>query len=198
MSVHALITTIRTRPEPTIFLILNRLDEIFAHFVGRRLRIPMFTQHHISQFRLIPLINRIFFFAISSGLRISRIGVQIPLGGFPLHTEIVTEFTLLALVAVSLFIELAHHSLGVHAKWHFLYLDGLEEFCGILSGLFFGGLLGGSTRLFGFFLFLVGVFVGFGLCFELGYLSAGASSFFLCSVSIRIGENSEWVGPDGR
>lgn len=104
-----------------------------------------------------------------------------------------TEFALFALVTVSLFIKLAYNGLWVHAKGHFLYLDGLEEFCGILSGLFFGGLFGGSTRLFGFFLFLVGVFVGFGLRFELGYLSAGASSFFL-SFRVRIVENGEWVG----
>lgn len=179
MSIHALITTIRTRPEPTIFLILHRLNEIFTHFVGRRLRIPVFTQHHISQFRLIPLINRIFLLAISSSLRISRIRVQIPLGRFPFHAKIVAEFTLFALVAVSLFIELAYDGFGIHTKGHFLYLDGLEEFGGILSGLFFGSLFGGSTRLFGFFPFLVGVFVGLRLCFKLGYLSAGASSFFL-------------------
>lgn len=181
MSIHALISTIRTRPEPTIFLILNRLNEIFAHFISRRLRITMFTQHHISQFRLIPLINRILFFAISSGLRISRVRVQIPLRRFSLDTQVVAEFTLFALVAVSLFIELADHSLWVDAKRYLLYLNGLEEFCGVAFGLFFGSLFGGSARLLGFFLFLVGVFVGFGLCFELGYLSAGASSFFLLS-----------------
>jgi hypothetical protein len=195
MSIHALITTIRTSPEPTIFLILNRLNEIFAHFVGSRLRIPMFTQHHISQLGLIPLVNRILFFAISSIIRISRIRVQIPLGRFSLDTQVVTEFALFALVAVSLFVELAYHSLWVNAKGNFLYLDGLEEFCSILFGLFFGGLFGGTTGFFGFFLFLVGVFVGFCLCFELSYLSAGASSFFL-SFRVRIVEDIEWAGHD--
>lgn len=179
MSIHALITTIRTRPEPSIFLILNRFNKVFAHFISRRLRIPMFTQHHISQFRLIPLINRILFFAISSSLRISRVRVQIPLHRFPLDTQVVAEFTFFALVAVSLFIKLTDHSLWIHAKRYLLYLNRLEEFCGVPFGLFLGSLFGGSACLFGFFLFLVGVFVGFGLCFELGYLSAGASSFFL-------------------
>lgn len=104
------------------------------------------------------------------------------------------KFTLFALVAVSLFIKLAYHGLGIHTKGHFLYLNGLEEFCGILSGLFLGSLFGGSTRLFGFFPFLVGVLVGFGLRFELGYLSAGASSFFL-SFRVRIVESShvDWA-----
>jgi hypothetical protein len=104
----------------------------------------------------------------------------------------VAEFTLLALVAVTLFVELAHNSLWVNPKGYFLYLDGLEEFCSVPFGLLCGGLFGLSTGFFGFFLFLVGVFVGFRLGFELGYLSAGASSFFLyCSVRLQM---SKWVG----
>lgn len=140
----------------------------------------MFTQHHISQLGLIPLINRIFLLGICSSIRISRIRVQISLRGFSLDAQIVAKFALLALVAVSLFIELTHHSLGVHAKGNLLYLDGFEEFRSISFGLFFGRFFGRSTGLFGFFPFLICILVRFGLCFKLGYLFSGASSFFLC------------------
>src|SRR5438034_9877024 len=103
VSVHALITPIRTRPEPAVLLILHRFDKIFAHFVRCRLWIAMFAQYNSPQLFFIPFIHCIVFLVVL--FSISCIRVQIFLSRFPLYAKVVTEFTLSSLLAVPFLIK---------------------------------------------------------------------------------------------
>ena len=72
MSVHTLVPTIWTLPEPTIFTVLDGIDEIFTYFIRRRLRVTMLGHDHLSKFLLVPVVHVLFlgplFFAISGVL----------------------------------------------------------------------------------------------------------------------------------
>ena len=46
--VHALISTIRACPEPSVFAILDSLNEELANLVGCGLRIAMLVEHDLS------------------------------------------------------------------------------------------------------------------------------------------------------
>ena len=50
MFVHALVAVVGARPEPSVFAILNGIDEEFAHFVGGGFGVAMFTKNYLSQF----------------------------------------------------------------------------------------------------------------------------------------------------
>jgi hypothetical protein len=161
MPVHTLIPAVRTRPEPAVLPLLHGRDEILAHFVCCRLRIPVSTQHHFPQLLLIPIIHLIFL-QILLPLRLlllPRILVQIPLRALPLNIQIMREFTLLPLFALSLLEKLAQHRLGVHPKRHLLDLHRFEEF-----GCFEARLLGGVL------LFFFGFFFGFFALFIRGFV----------------------------
>lgn len=89
------------------------------------------------------------------------------------------ELALAALLAVALLVERAHQGLGVHAKRHFLRLDGLEEICGLALGLFGGFLIPFTLFLRGLLLLVFGTFVGLLLRLHLGYLFLRLRAFFL-------------------
>lgn len=46
MLIKTFVSTIWTLPEPSIFLVLDSLDEVLADFVGRSLGIAMLAQHN--------------------------------------------------------------------------------------------------------------------------------------------------------
>lgn len=164
MSIHALITTVWTRPEPTIFSVLDCLNEVFADFLSRRPWITMLAKHHITKLFLIPLLHSILLFNLGGIVfRISRVRVQIPLSRFAFNTQVVTEFTFSALLAMSLFIEHTHHGLGVDSERDFLNLNRLKEFEGFSLCLFGGCLFGFTACFLGFFALLIGIFGRLGL-----------------------------------
>lgn len=187
MLVHALITTIRTNPEPTILLVLHSLNKEFADLVGSRPWVSMFAQHDTAQLLLVPLIHSISLLSVLLAFPgITRVGVQILLGRLALNVQVMTELALATLLTTTLFVELAQNSLRVDTKWNFLHLDRLEQLCSLLlsclGSLLFEltlGLLSGSFLLFG-------VLVGCGLRVQLGNLSLGGSSFFLFGVVLVI------------
>lgn len=43
MLVHAFVAAIGTTPEPAVFSVFNRIDEIFANFVGCSFRVAVFA-----------------------------------------------------------------------------------------------------------------------------------------------------------
>ena len=130
MLVHALITAIWTRPEPSVSAVLDRLDEEFAHLVGCRLGIAVFAEHHVPQLLLVPLLhailflNRIFFgfLLLLFFFLISSVCVQTSLVDFTLDSQVVREFALPTFVAVTLLVELTEDSLGVDTEGHLLNL----------------------------------------------------------------------------
>jgi hypothetical protein len=131
--IHALIASVRTCPEPAVFLILHSLNKVFAHLIRRGLRIAMLAHNHLPQLLLVPRIHRILFLRIL--LRISRVRVQILLGSFPLHVRIVTELAFPSLLAVTLLEKHTEHCLRVDSEWDFLDLYWLEELESFLFGL---------------------------------------------------------------
>lgn len=126
MPVHALIATVRTRPEPAVFPVLDRFDEEFADFVGSGFGVAVFTQDYLSQFLLIPLRHVISLLILLPFLPFPRIRIQIPLLALPPHLQIMTELALLPLLTATLLEKLTQHGFGVDAEGHFLHLDGLE------------------------------------------------------------------------
>ena len=179
MPIHAFIAPIRTCPEPAILAVLHRLNEELAHFIRCRLRIPMFTQHHLPQFLFVPTRHIILLLLLILILTLPRIRIQVPLLALPSHLQVMTELALFPLLAAPLFIELAEHGFWVDAEGHFLDLDGFEEFggfplCGFGSGFF--ALTGG---LFGGFAFLFGGFGVGGLGLDVFDLFLGGAAFFL-------------------
>lgn len=170
MFIHALISSVRTSPEPAVFLILHSLDKVFAHLVRRRLRIAVLARHHFPQLLLVPHIHRILFLHI---LLVTRILVKILLFGLPLHIRIVTEFAFPPLFAVSLLKIYAEHSLRVDTEWDLLCLDRLEKLSGFPFGLLGCCLILLTLGLFCFLAFGLGVLIRNRLGLELGDL-------FLC------------------
>lgn len=132
MFVHALITAVRTRPKPSVFAVFDRLDEELAHFVGCRLGIAVFAEHHVPQLLLVPLLhtilllNRIFLGFLLFFFLISSICVQTSLVNFALDSQVMREFALPAFVAVTLLVELTEDSLGVDTEGYFLNLKRFE------------------------------------------------------------------------
>ncbi len=178
MPIHALIATIRTRPEPAILPNLHGLDEEFTHFIRRRLRVPMFTHHHQPQLLLVPP-RHIILPLLLLLLLLPRIRVQIPLLALPAHIQIVAELALLALLAAALLVELAQHRLRVDAEGHFLDLHGLEKLGGFALGSFGGGFFALAGGLLRFFAFLFGGFGVGGLGLDGLDLFLGGAAFFL-------------------
>jgi len=177
MLIHALISSVRTSPEPSILLILDRLDEVFAYFIRRRLRIPMLTQHHLAQLLLIPIVHAILLLVLL--LLLSTICVQTLLLCLALDRQIVTKLALPTLVAVAFFVELAEDCLWIDTEGHLLDLYGLEE-VGDFAACVLGGLLFLFTlELFGFLLLLVGSLCGRDLSLDLFDLFLSSTTFFL-------------------
>ncbi len=177
MLVHALVAAIRTRPEPTVFAVLDRLNEVLAHFVRRRFRIAVLGHDHLPQLLLVPVFHPIFLLPLL--LRFPSVLIQVYLLHLPLHRQVVRELALLPLLAIPLLVELAHDRFRVHAEGHFLHLHRLEE-CRRFQSRFL------RRRLFLFplfflriFSFLLGRFRRRGLGLELGYLFLCCRSFFL-------------------
>lgn len=83
MLVHALISSIRTRPEPTVFTLLNCLDEEFADLVCGGLLVPLFRQYYSIQFCLVPIIHRLGL--LLDFILLPRVLIQILLCRLPLH-----------------------------------------------------------------------------------------------------------------
>lgn len=158
MLVHALVSTVRAHPEPSVLLVLNGLDEVFAHLVGGCLGVAVFAQHDLSQLSLVPLVHVVLLLGLLFRLLllVSAVGVQTPLFGLALDGQVVREFAPLALFAVALLEELAEDRLGVDTEWHLLDLYGLEEVGHLLGSLLSGGLVLLPLRLLGSLALLLG------------------------------------------
>ena len=156
MLVHALVTSVRTYPEPTVLLVFDCLNEVFAHLVCGGLRVPVFAHDHLAQFLLVPVVHLVLFFLFLLDLSVVR--VQTPLLGLPLHGQVMRELAFATLVAVALFEELAEHGLGVDAERNLLHLDGLEKLGRFLLGFLSGLLLPLALQFLGFLLFFGGGF----------------------------------------
>lgn len=205
MLVHAPIAAVGTRPQPAVFPVLDRLDEVFADFVRGGFRVAVFAQHDLPQLRLVPRRHVVFpsaaaffpfpFFTIIVFLLfVPRILIQIPLGTLPPHLQIMAEFALLPLLAVALLEELAHHRLGVHPEWHLLDLDRLEQFGRFAFRRFRRGFFALPGGFFGVFPFLLGRFGGAGLRldgFDL-FLRGGAFFLFFCAGGLE-GIHGAWM-----
>lgn len=78
MLVHALVTAIRTSPEPTILSILDSLDEELAHLVGCRLGVTVLGHDDIAQLFLVPISHIILLplLILLLLLQLPRIGIQ--------------------------------------------------------------------------------------------------------------------------
>lgn len=154
MSVHALVTSIRTNPEPTVLLVLDCLDEVFADLVSRRPGVTMLAHDDLAKLLLIPLVHGIALLLLF--FRLSRIGVKILLGRLALYIRVVTELALATLLTVALLEEHAKHGLRIHTKGNLLHLDGLEQLKGILLRLLRRPLLSLPLLLLGCFPLLIG------------------------------------------
>lgn len=179
MLIHALITPIRTNPKPTILLVLDCLDEVLAHLIGRRPWVTMLAEHNAAQFLLVPVIHRIGLLLVLGIFDVARVGVKILLGRLTLNVQIVTEFALLALLTASLLVEHTQYGLRVHAEGDLLYLDGLKQLGSLLLCQLSGLLLGLALLFLGFFPLGFGVLVGFGHRLQLLDLFLGSTTFFL-------------------
>lgn len=179
MLVHALVAAIRTSPEPTVLAILNSLDKVLAHLIGRRLGVAVLGKNNTAQLLLIPINHIILlsFLFLLLLLQLSRISVQTLLLSLDTLTQVMRKLALPPLLTSALFEKLTQHSFRVHTKGHFLDLDGLEEFGGFLLCGFGGGLFLFACSLFGGFAFLVGGQVGGGS--DLFDCALGGSSFFV-------------------
>ena len=78
MLVHALITSIRTHPEPTVFLVLDGLNEVLADLVSRRPRVPVLAKNNRTKLRFVPLLHGVGLLLLV--FRLSGISVKILLG----------------------------------------------------------------------------------------------------------------------
>ena len=85
--VHALVASIWTCPEPTIFTFFNSLNEELAHFVGRGLLVAFLGEHNRFQFLLVPIFRSLRF--LLSLFLLPRVLVQIFLLAFPFDVQIV-------------------------------------------------------------------------------------------------------------
>ena len=50
MFVHAFVAVVRASPEPSVFAILNGIDEEFAYFVGGGFGVAVLIKNYLSQF----------------------------------------------------------------------------------------------------------------------------------------------------
>lgn len=155
MFVFAVIAAVWTHPEPTVFAVLDSLDEEFAHLVGGGLLITLLGQNDTSELLLVPVIRSLLLLLFL--LFCSTIRVQIDLLGLALDREIMGELALLALLTVTLFVEDTDNGLGVDAEGNFLDLRGPGQQFGVLPFGILGGLL--LTGL-GFLLGLFALFFG--------------------------------------
>lgn len=161
MFIHAFITPIGANPEPTIFLVLDGLDEVLADLVGRRSRVPLLAKDDLAQLLLIPVLHSILLLLfLFAGLRIAGIGVEILLSGLPLDVQIMAELALLPFFAVALLVEDTDDGLGIHTERNLLSLEGLEQLCCLLLRIFFGLLLSGTTGLLRLFPLVIWCLVG--------------------------------------
>lgn len=180
MLVHALVASIGAGPEPTILLVLDRFDEIFADLVCRGPGVSVLAHNDLAQFLLVPILHVVLLLGFFlRRLDISRIGVQVSLGGLALEAQVVTEFTLAALLTVALLVENANNRLRIDTERNLLDLYRLEQIGSLLSGLLGSLLLGLTAKLLGLLLLFIGVLVGGRLRIELGDLSFGGTTFFL-------------------
>ena len=183
--VHALVSSIRTRPEPTIFLVLHSLDEELAHLVGGCARVSVFAENNTSKLLLVPVIHGILLLLVFFlGFLITRVGVQILLGGLTFDIGVVGELALPALFTVALLEEKTQNSLWVNAEWNLLDLYRLEELKSLLLGLLCGFLFSLTLLLICGLLFLVCVFVAGSLSIQLLDLSFGRSSLFILETEL--------------
>lgn len=179
MLVHALVTTVGTSPEPTILLVLDRLDEVLANLVGGGTGVSVLAHDNAAQLLLVPCVHGIGLLCLFGVLCIARIGVQILLGSLALDVQVVTEFTLATLLTATLLVELTQYGLRVDTKGHLLNLHWLEKvgsfplrgICGILLCL--------KSGLLGVFALLIGVTAMSSLCLQLLNLFLGGTTFFL-------------------
>lgn len=140
MAVHALVTSIRTGPEPTVLALLDSLDEELANLVGGGLGVAVLAHDDVSQLGLVPISHVVLLLLITLVVVVAGVGVQALLLALHADGRVVGELAFFALVAGALFEELTQDRLGVDAKGHLLDLDRLEEFGSLaLGGL--GGLL---------------------------------------------------------
>ena len=180
MLVHALVTSIGTSPEPSILLVLHSIDEIFANLLGGRSGVSVLAENHLAKFLFIPIIHGILLLRLLLRLLIiPGIGVKILLGSLALGVQVVAELALATLFAVSLFVENTDDGLRVDTERNLLDLDGLEEFHGLLLGIFCGLLVGFTASLLGFFSLRIGCFAVGVLGLHLGDLPLGLGTFFL-------------------
>lgn len=127
MLVHALVTSIRASPEPSILLVLYSLDKVFANLVGGCTRIAVFAEDNAAQLLLVPILHLVGLFrAVCFLLRITGVGVQVLLGGLALNVGVVTKLALAALFATAFLEKETQYSLWVDTKGYLLSLDGLE------------------------------------------------------------------------
>lgn len=91
MLVHALVASIRTCPEPTVLLVLDRLDEELAHLVGCCLGVAVLAEHNIPQLLFVPVVHVVLLLALLFLflLLVSAVGVQAPLFGLALDVQVV-------------------------------------------------------------------------------------------------------------
>lgn len=185
MPVHALITTIRTSPEPTILAILDGLDKVLAHLVRRRLGIAMLAHDDLTQLLLIPIIHTLLLLGsllvvlVLALLALARVRVQRLLGTLHADAEVMRELALAALFAGALFEKLAHDRLGIDAERHLLHLHGLEQLGGLLLGLQRGRGLLFALQLLGLFALGLGA-LGVGFCGgDLLDLALGGAALFV-------------------
>jgi hypothetical protein len=138
--IHAFVPPVRTHPEPSVFLVLDGLDEVFAHLVGGCLGVAVLAHNDFSQLRLVPVIHVVLLLGLFLLflLLVSVVCVQTPLLRLALDGQIVREFALPALVAVAFLEEHAQDSLGIHAERHLLDLHRLEEVGHLPAGLLGG------------------------------------------------------------
>ena len=152
MLILAGVTSIGTDPEPTVLLVLDRLDEELADLISSRLRVSVLAEDDVAQFLFIPVVHRILLLVLFfRGLHVSGIGVQILLSSLALHIRIVTELALLSLFTIALLEEDTQNGLGVHTKGNLLHLHRLEQLGRLLLRLIGGLLLSLTTGLLGLF-----------------------------------------------
>lgn len=190
MLILALITSIRTDPEPAVLSVLNGLDKELAHLIRRRLLVTLLAQYHSRQLLGVPVRARLGLLLLL--LLLPVIGIQVPLLRLALNGQIVAKLALLSLFAVALLEEDAHDRLGVHAKGHLLDLrwlryEGLHLALGCLGGELVALALGLLGRLLLFF----GAAAGLHLRVQLGDLLLGLRALLVlhaeCAVLDELG-----------
>ena len=50
MLVHAFVASVRTGPEPAVLAVFDRVDEVFADFVGGRFGVAVFAEDDFAEF----------------------------------------------------------------------------------------------------------------------------------------------------